>query len=48
MVSFKTIIFGKSFLFAIVIVIGFSLIVDLLMRRKLDQIDMAESMKAVE
>ena len=48
MVSFKTIIFGKSFAFAIVIVIGFSLVVDLLMRRKLDRIDMAESMKAVE
>ena len=48
MVSFKTIIFGRSFAFAIVIVIGFSLVVDLLMRRKLDRIDMAESMKAVE
>ncbi len=48
MVSFKTIIFGRSFAFAIVIVIGFSLVVDLLMRRKLDRIDMAESMKAIE
>ena len=48
MVSFKTIIFGRSFAFAVVIVIGFSLVVDLLMRRKLDRIDMAESMKAVE
>ncbi|MCR5149383.1 MAG: ABC transporter permease [Eubacterium sp.] len=48
MVSFKTIIFGRSYVFAVVIVIGFALVVDLLMRRKLEGIDMAESMKAVE
>jgi len=48
MVSFKTVLFGKSYILSVIIVIGFAVTVDLLMRRKLERIDMAESMKAVE
>ena len=48
MVSFKTVILGRSYAFSVIAVIGFAVAVDLLMRRKLERIDMAESMKAVE
>ena len=48
MISFKVIIHPISYGIAVVIVLAFSLFVDIILRRKLDRIKMAESLKAVE
>ena len=48
MVSFKTAIFKQSFLYSIVLTFLFNLLVNLLMGRKLENINMAESLKSVE
>jgi len=48
MLSFQVIIHPISYLIAIVIVFVFSLVVDVILRRKLEKIKMAESLKAVE
>lgn len=48
MVNFKVEILPKSFLFALAITFAFTFSVDLLMRIKLEKINMAESLKSVE
>ena len=48
MLSFQVIIHPISYLIAIVIVFVFSIVVDVILRRKLEKIKMAESLKAVE
>lgn len=47
-ISFKTVILPSSYLLSIGAVILFLVIVDLVMRRKIEAIDMAESLKSVE
>ena len=48
MLSFQVIIHPISYLIAIVIVFVFSIVVDMILRKKLEKIKMAESLKAVE
>ncbi|MGN0436027.1 MAG: FtsX-like permease family protein [Wujia sp.] len=48
MIDFKTEIFPISYLLCTVIVLVFLKVVDLVMRKKIDKIDMAESLKSVE
>lgn len=48
MVAFKARIFPLSYLLCILIVLAFLCFVDIVMRRKLDKINMAESLKSVE
>lgn len=47
-VSFNEVIEPQSFVFAALIVIMFSVVVDLIMRRKLKRINMAEALKSTE
>lgn len=48
MVSFKTVIAPVSFLLTVVMVVLFTVITDLVMRKKIAKIDMAESLKSIE
>ncbi len=48
MVSFEDQIFLKSYGFTVLNVLAFTLFVDLILRRKIDKIPMAESLKSVE
>ena len=47
-ISFNQVIEPLSFLWSVLVVLGFSIIVDLILRRKLRRINMAESLKSVE
>ncbi len=47
-VTYKVIILPLSYVYSILTVFLFSIIVDLVMRRKIDRIDMAESLKSIE
>ena len=47
-VTFECKILPLSYLWSVLFVILFTVIVDLVMRRKIDRIDMAESLKSVE
>ena len=47
-VSFKTSIYPLSYLFTVAITFSFTILVDLMMRKKLRKINMAESLKSVE
>lgn len=48
MVSFKDVIAPVSFLLTVVMVVLFTIITDLVMRKKIAKIDMAESLKSIE
>ena len=48
MVAFKVAIMPISYMACVVIVLIFLTIVDLVMRRKIDNINMAESLKSIE
>ena len=48
MVSFKAVIAPVSFLLTVVMVVLFTVITDLVMRKKIAKIDMAESLKSIE
>lgn len=48
MVSFKYVIKPVSYLLTVAIVLLFSIITDLILRRKIARIDMAESLKSIE
>lgn len=48
MVSFKVVISPLSFVFTVVLVVLFAIITDLILRKKISAIDMAESLKSVE
>ena len=48
MVAFKVAIMPVSFLLCVIIVLLFLKVVDVVMRRKIDRIDMAESLKSIE
>lgn len=48
MVSFKVRVEGISYLFALASTFLFTILVDLIMRRRLEKIDMAQSLKSVE
>lgn len=48
MVAFKVAILPASFLLSVIIVLLFLKVVDVVMRRKIDHIDMAESLKSIE
>lgn len=48
MVSFKTYVAPLSYIWAIVITFGFAVLVNAIMRIKLDRINMAESLKTIE
>lgn len=48
MVAFKTAIFPASYVICVILVLLFLMVVDLVMRRKLEAIDMAESLKSIE
>ena len=48
MVSFRTYVKPVSYLFSLVFTFGFAMLVNLLMQRKLDKINMAESLKSIE
>ncbi len=48
MVSFKVVISPLSFVYTILLVIVFAIITDLILRKKISAIDMAESLKSVE
>ncbi len=47
-VSFNEIIEPASYVFTVLTVIGFSVIVDLILRRKMRRINMAEALKSIE
>lgn len=48
MVTFKVVVAPLSFLYTVLVVLGFTIITDFIMRRKIDAIDMAESLKSIE
>lgn len=48
MVSFQVQILPLSYVYSVLAVIGFTVCVDLIMRRKIEGIDMAESLKSIE
>jgi putative ABC transport system permease protein len=48
MVAFKVVILPKSYVIGVLTVLVFLVVVDLVMRRKIEAIDMAESLKSVE
>lgn len=48
MVTFQIRILPMSYIFAIILTFAFSIIVDIIMRRKLNGINMAESLKSIE
>ena len=48
MVSFNTVILPQSYVFTIIAVIGFALLAELLMYKKVVSIPMAESLKSIE
>ena len=48
MVAFASKIMNISYLYSVLIVLAFLIIVDLVMRTKIDKIDMAESLKSIE
>ena len=47
-VTYKVQILPQSYLFSLITVFLFSLIVDIVMRGKIEKIDMAESLKSIE
>lgn len=47
-VSFNNVIEPTSYLFTVLVVLGFSIIVDIILRRKLRRINMAEALKSIE
>ena len=47
-VSFNEVIEKSSFLFTVLVVLGFAIIVDIILRRKIRRINMAESLKSIE
>ena len=47
-VSFNEIVEPASYVFTVLTVIGFSVIVDLILRRKMRRINMAEALKSIE
>lgn len=48
MVSFEINIRPQSYLYSVIAVLGFTLCVDVIMRRKINRINMAESLKSIE
>ncbi|MDO4545356.1 MAG: FtsX-like permease family protein [Bacillota bacterium] len=48
MVAFNEVIEPQSFGFTVLVVLGFALVVDVIMRRKLKRINMAEALKSIE
>jgi putative ABC transport system permease protein len=48
MVAFQNVVRPVSYLLTVLIVILFTVITDLIMRRKIAKIDMAESLKSIE
>lgn len=48
MVSFEINIRSQSYLYSVIAVLGFTLCVDIIMRRKINRINMAESLKSIE
>lgn len=48
MIAFKVAILPQSYVIGVLAVIGFFVLVDLVMRRKIDAINMAESLKSIE
>lgn len=48
MVSFNQVIEPASYVFTVLVVVGFDVIVDIIMRRKLRRINMAEALKSIE
>ena len=48
MVSFRTYVKPVSYLFSLLLTFGFAMLVNLLMQRKLEKINMAESLKSIE
>ena len=48
MVSFEIQILPLSYLYSVAAVLGFTICVDLIMRRKIERINMAESLKSIE
>lgn len=48
MVAFKTAIMPVSYVISVILVIIFLKVVDIVMRRKIDRIDMSESLKSIE
>lgn len=48
LVTYKVLILPQSYVFSLLTVFLFSIIVDLVMLRKIDRIDMAESLKSIE
>lgn len=48
MVSFEINIRPQSYLYSVIAVLGFTLCVDIIMRRKINRINMAESLKSIE
>ena len=47
-VAYKILILPKSYIYSLLLVMLFSLLVDLLMRGKIRRIDMTESLKSIE
>ena len=47
-VSFNNVVEPVSYLFTVLVVLGFAVIVDVILRRKLRRINMAEALKSVE
>jgi len=47
-IAFNTVIKGTSYLFAVIVVLLFTFIVDIILRRKLRRINMAEALKSTE
>jgi len=47
-VAFNEVIEPMSYLYTVIVVICFSVIVDIIMRRKLKKINMAEALKSIE
>ena len=48
LVTYKVLILPQSYIYSLLTVLLFSVIVDLVMLRKIDKIDMAESLKSIE
>ena len=48
MISFNTVIYGRSYLIALALTAGFAVFVEIFLYFRLDRINMAESLKSVE
>jgi putative ABC transport system permease protein len=48
MVSFKVQIFGKSYLISFIVTFVVTILVNLMLRKKIERINMAESLKSIE